>query len=55
MDALLSKTKKLKAKLNSILSLNTNQTIEKIEIDTERDYFMDAEEALNYGIVDKII
>jgi len=46
---------KLKEKLNYILSLNTNQNMETINKDTERDYFMTSEEALNYGIVDKII
>ena len=46
---------KLKDKLNKILSSNTNQTISKIEEDTERDYFMNSEEALKYGLVDKII
>ena len=46
---------KLKDKLNKILSDNTNNDIKKIEIDTERDYFMDSKEALEYGIVDKII
>ncbi len=46
---------KLKKKLNEILSNNTNQNIKKIEQDTERDYFMNAKEALEYGIVDKIL
>ena len=46
---------KLKCKLNKILSENTNQNLEKIEIDTERDYFMDSNEALKYGIIDKIL
>ena len=46
---------KLKNKLNEILSKNTKQNLNKIEIDTERDYFMDADEALNYGIIDKIL
>ena len=46
---------KLKDKLNNLLSKNTNQNLEKIKIDTERDYFMDANEALEYGIVDKIL
>ena len=46
---------KLKNKLNKLLAKNTNQDLEKIEIDTERDYFMNSEEALNYGIVDKIL
>ena len=41
--------------LNNILSENTNQTLEKIKSDVERDYFMSAEEAKNYGLVDKVI
>lgn len=46
---------KLKDKLNKILSKNTNQQLEKIEQDTERDYFLEAKEAKEYGIIDKII
>ena len=46
---------KLKDKLNKLLSKNTKQDLERIQIDTERDYFMDANEALEYGIVDKIL
>ena len=46
---------KLKEKLNKLMSVNTGQSIEKIENDTERDYFMSSEEALNYGIIDKIL
>ena len=46
---------KLKDKLNRLLAHNTNQDLEKIQIDTERDYFMNAEEAKEYGIVDKIL
>lgn len=46
---------KLKDKLNKILSKNTNQPLEKIQNDTERDYFLGAEEAKQYGIIDKII
>ena len=46
---------KIKDKMNKILSKNTNQPLEKIEQDTERDYFMDAEEAKNYHIIDNII
>ncbi len=45
---------KLKEKLNRILSKNTNQDIKKIEQDTERDYFLDAEEALEYGLIDRM-
>lgn len=46
---------RLKERLNNLLAKNTGQSLETIEKDTERDYFMTAEEALNYGIVDKII
>ena len=46
---------KLKEKLNIILSKNTDQNLAKIEEDTERDYFLSAKEALEYGIIDKII
>lgn len=46
---------KLKEKLNYLLSLNTNQSYEKIKQDTERDYFMDPNEAKEYGIIDKVI
>ena len=46
---------KIRDKLNSILSINTNQTIDVIEKDTERDNFMDPDEAIKYGIIDKIL
>jgi len=46
---------KLKDKLNQILAKHTGQKIPTIERDTDRDYFMSAEEARKYGIVDKII
>ena len=46
---------KLKKKLNKILSYNTGKDINTIDSDTERDYFMDSNEALDYGIVDKIL
>jgi ATP-dependent Clp protease, protease subunit len=46
---------KIKELIHEILVKHTGQTIEKIRQDTERDYFMDAEEALRYGIVDRII
>jgi len=46
---------KIKSNLNDILSHHTKQNIDKIEKDTERDNFMSPEEALNYGIIDKII
>lgn len=46
---------KTRDKLNKILSKNTDQKIAIIQQDTERDNFMDSKEALDYGIVDKII
>jgi len=46
---------KIKDKLNEILSKHTKQSIAKVTKDAERDYFMSAEEAKKYGIVDKII
>jgi len=45
---------KLKKKLNTILAKNCGQSLKKIEKDTERDYFMDSKESLEYGIIDKI-
>jgi ATP-dependent Clp protease protease subunit len=41
--------------LNGILAHHTGQPLEKIENDTERDFFMSAEEAVEYGLVDKVI
>lgn len=46
---------KTRDRLNKILAKNTGQKLSKIEADTERDYFMSAEEAVKYGLVDKII
>ncbi|MFT9597795.1 ATP-dependent Clp endopeptidase proteolytic subunit ClpP [Mesobacillus sp.] len=46
---------KLRDHVNQIISERTGQPVEKIEKDTDRDYFMSAEEALEYGIIDKII
>jgi ATP-dependent Clp protease protease subunit len=42
-------------KLNRILSENTGQPLEKVEADTDRDNFMSAQEAMEYGIIDKVI
>ncbi len=44
-----------KKKLNQILAANTGRTVEEIERDTDRDNFMSAKEALEYGIIDKVI
>lgn len=46
---------KTRDQLNRILAHNTGQTVEKIERDTERDYFMFADEAQAYGVVDQVI
>ena len=46
---------KTRQKLNQILAQNTGQRIETIEVDTERDNFMSAEEAKEYGLVDAVI
>lgn len=46
---------KTKDKLNKILSKNTGKNIETIEKDTERDNYLSAEEALEYGLIDKIL
>jgi len=46
---------KLREKLNKILSKNTGKSISKIKKDTQRDYYMDPDDALNYGLIDKII
>jgi ATP-dependent Clp protease protease subunit len=45
----------IKAKLNQLMAHHTGQAIERIEADTERDFFMSAEEAKNYGLIDQVI
>ncbi|MGQ9843803.1 MAG: ATP-dependent Clp endopeptidase proteolytic subunit ClpP [Spirochaetota bacterium] len=46
---------KIKSKLNEIYAIHTKQPLEKIEKDVDRDYFMDAQEAVEYGLIDKVI
>lgn len=46
---------KLKERVNQILSKHTGQPLEKIEKDTDRDYWLSVNEALDYGLIDKII
>lgn len=46
---------KMREKLNRILSENTGKPLEKIQVDTERDFFMDPEEAKAYGLIDDIL
>ena len=46
---------RLKSMLNNIIATHTKQPVKKIEKDTERDFFMGADEAVKYGIVDKVV
>lgn len=46
---------RLKAELTLILSSHTGQPVEKVEKDTDRDYFMNAEEGVEYGVIDQVI
>ena len=46
---------KMRDKINEILSLHTGQALEKIQKDTDRDYFMSTQEAKEYGIIDEVI
>jgi len=45
----------LRERLNAILSRHTGQPVEKIQVDTDRDYFMSSEDAREYGLVDEVI
>lgn len=45
----------MKDRLNKILARHTGQDVAKIERDTDRDFFMSAEEAKNYGLVDAVV
>ena len=46
---------KTRQQLNKILAENTGQPLEKVERDTERDYYLDANEAKEYGLIDQVI
>ena len=46
---------RMKLKLNKILAKNTGKTLKKIEVDTDRNYFMSSSEAKSYGIIDAIL
>ena len=46
---------KIKEKINKILSKHTRQPLEKIEKDTDRDFYLSSEEAKNYGLIDQVI
>ena len=55
MEIDLKESLKVKHQLNEILAKNTGQKLSKIELDAERDYWMAAEEAVKYGLADKVI
>ena len=46
---------RLRERINSILTENTDQTMEKVSTDTDRDYIMSADEARDYGLIDQVI
>ena len=46
---------RLKSKLNEIMARHSGQPLERIEKDTERDYFLSAEDARQYGIIDEVV
>lgn len=46
---------RLKARLSEIMAFHTGRTIEEIEHDTDRDYYMDAKAAVEYGLIDKVL
>lgn len=55
IDIVAKQLQKNKLKLNTILAQNTNHTLEEITKDTERDHYMTAKEALDYGMIDLIV
>lgn len=55
IQILVDQIQRNKKRLNQILAQNTGKSIEQVTIDTERDHYMTAEEALEYGIIDRII
>lgn len=55
VDIVAKKLVQMKKKLNKILSNLTSQTIQKIEKDTDRDNYMDANEAMKYGLIDYVV
>jgi len=46
---------RIRQKLNELMAFHTGKTLDQIEKDTDRDYFMSAEEAKNYGLIDRVI
>jgi ATP-dependent Clp protease protease subunit len=46
---------RVRRELNQLMALHTGKTVEQIERDTDRDYFMSAQEAMEYGLIDRVI
>jgi len=55
IDIVAKRILNLRSKINSILAKNTKRNLKQIEKDTDRDYYMDALTALDYGIIDKVL
>lgn len=55
IDIQAKEIQRLKSMLNGIISKHSKQSLKKIEKDTDRDFFMSAEEAVSYGLVDKVV
>ena len=55
IDIVAKRILNLRSKINSIIAKNSKKTLKQIEKDTDRDYYMDASSALEYGIIDKIL
>ena len=55
IDIVAKRIVNLRSKLNSILAKNTKKNLKQIEKDTDRDFYMNAKDALEYGIIDKIL
>ena len=55
MEITVKEILRIKENLNKILAQNTGQKLAKIEKDTDRDFFMSAKEAAEYGIIDKVL
>ena len=55
IDIVAKRILNLRSKINSILAKNTKKNLKQIEKDTDRDYYMSAQDALDYGIIDKIL
>jgi len=45
----------MRARLNELMAFHSGQTVERIEVDTERDNFMSADQAKEYGLIDSVI